>query len=141
LTETLKDFSAQFSRLSGLPVELALEPGAENLSLPPEIELQLLRIAQEALANVRKHASATRAWISVQIDRGVLQLTVSDDGQGFDPDQVQATLRPHFGVGSMRERAEAIGAGFDLDSKPGAGTRVTVQLSIDDLSSAESGRV
>jgi signal transduction histidine kinase len=138
LSETLTGFTAQFSRLSGPPVELALDPGVESLSLTPEVELQLLRIAQEALANVRKHASATQAQISLQIKDGVLALTVSDNGKGFDPDQVQATLRPHFGVGSMRERAEAIGAEFGLDSDPGAGTRVTVRLPIDDLPLAKA---
>jgi signal transduction histidine kinase len=140
LTDALKDLRAQFSRLSDLPVELALDPGVESLCLAPEIELQLLRVAQEALANVRKHAAATRAWINLQIDRGVLQLTVVDDGQGFDPNQVRASLRPHFGVGSMRERAEAVGAKFYLASEPGTGTRVTVQLPIDDLPLAELER-
>jgi signal transduction histidine kinase len=140
LTDTLKDLRAQFTRLSGLPVELALDPGVESLSLPPQIELHLLRIAQEALANVRKHASATNAWISLQIRETVLELTVSDNGRGFDPAQVQATLRPHFGVGSMRERAQAMGAEFGLDSDPGAGTRVRVRLRIDDLPQAKLER-
>jgi len=130
LTATLKDFTAQFSRLSGLPVELAIAPAVESLSLTAEIELQLLRIVQEALTNVRKHASATNAWISLRINDGVLELTVSDDGQGFDPDHISTTHRPHFGLSTMRERAEAIGAEFDLDSEPGAGTRVTVRLSV-----------
>jgi signal transduction histidine kinase len=129
VTATLKDFTAQFSRLSGLPVELAIAPAVESLSLTAEIELQLLRIVQEALTNVRKHASATKVRISLRVNDGVLELTVSDDGQGFDPDHVRGTHRPHFGLSTMRERAEAIGAEFDLDSEPGAGTRVTVRLS------------
>ena len=130
LIATLKDFSAQFSRLSGLPVELAIAPAVESLSLTAETELQLLRIVQEALTNVRKHASATNAWISLRLNDGVLELTVSDDGQGFDPDRVRTTHRPHFGLSTMRERAEAIGAEFDLDSEPGAGTRVMVRLPV-----------
>ncbi len=130
LAVTLKEFTAQFSRLSGLPVELALAPAVESLALTTEIELQLLRIVQESLSNVRKHASATKAWISLRINDGVLELTVSDDGKGFDPDRVRTTHWPHFGLSTMRERAETIGAEFDLDSKPGAGTRVTVRLSV-----------
>jgi signal transduction histidine kinase len=133
LTTTLKDFTVQFSRLSGLLVELAIAPAVESLSLTAEIELQLLRIVQEALTNVRKHASATNAWISLRINDGVLELTVSDDGQGFDPDHVRIIHRSHFGLSTMRERAEAIGTEFDLDSEPGAGTRVTVQLAVKDL--------
>jgi signal transduction histidine kinase len=140
LTETLKDFTAQFSRLSNVSVELALDPAVESLSLTPEVELQLLRIAQEALANVRKHASATRAWITLQIRDGVLELMVSDDGKGFEPEQVQTSHGSHFGVSTMRERAEAIDAEFDLDSEPGAGTRVRVRLPIEDLPLVESKR-
>jgi signal transduction histidine kinase len=137
LSETLKDLTAQFSRLSGLPVDLDLDAGIESLSLTPETELHLLRIAQEALANARKHAEASRAWISLHLKKGVLELTVSDDGRGFDLDQVQTTVQPHFGVGSMRERAEAIGADFGLDSNPGTGTRVWVELPMEDLPPAE----
>jgi PAS domain S-box-containing protein len=130
LTATLKDFAAQFSRLSGLPVELAIAPAVESLSLTAETELQLLRIVQEALTNVRKHASATKVWISLRLNDGVLELTVSDDGQGFDPDHVPTTHWPHFGLSTMHERAEAIGAEFDLDSELGAGTRIMVRLPV-----------
>jgi signal transduction histidine kinase len=130
LTATLKEFTAQFSRLSGLSVELAIAPAVESLSLTAEIELQLLRIVQEALTNVRKHASATKVWISLRISDGVLELRVSDDGQGFDPEHVPTTHWPHFGLSTMHERAKAIGAEFDLDSELGAGTRIMVRLPV-----------
>jgi len=134
LTATLKDYTAQFSRLSGVPVELALVPTADSLSLTAETEQQLLRIVQESLTNVRKHASASKACVSFQIDGRVLEMTVSDDGKGFDPGHVQATDQAQFGLSTMRERAEEIGAEFNLDSKPGAGTRVRVCLPLKDLS-------
>jgi signal transduction histidine kinase len=59
-----------------------------------------------------------------------LELTVSDDGIGFEFEQVRQTGRPHFGLSTMRERAEAISAEFDVQSQPGAGTRVTVRLTV-----------
>jgi signal transduction histidine kinase len=137
LTAMLKEFTVQFTRLSGLPVELTFTPAVESLTLTAETELQLLRIVQESLTNVRKHASATKVQIRMQIDDDTMALTVSDNGQGFDPDRVRADHRPHFGLSTMRERAEAIGAAFSLDSRPGAGTHISVRLPLEELSRAE----
>ncbi|MCP4540200.1 MAG: HAMP domain-containing protein [Chloroflexi bacterium] len=137
LAITLKDYIAQFSRLSGLPVELALAPKIANLSLTADTDLQLLRIVQESLTNVRKHASASSIGVSLQIDDGILELTVSDDGLGFTPDDVLSNHQPHFGLSTMRERAEAIGAEFHLNSEPQAGTCVAVRLAVKNLSRAE----
>jgi signal transduction histidine kinase len=130
LTTTLRDFIAQFSRLSGLPVEVALTQELDDLPLSPEEELQLLRIVQESLTNARKHASAGRVWVSIQKNNGILQLEVKDDGCGFSPKQLRNDHRPHLGLSSMRERAEAIGADFELISAPGRGTRVVVRLNL-----------
>jgi signal transduction histidine kinase len=130
LSTLLCDYADQFSQLSDLPVEVTIYPGVERIGLAAETELQLLRIVQEALANVRKHARASRACVSVQDSGQVLTLMVSDDGRGFDPGQTPHNRRPHFGLSTMRERAEAIGARFCLDSRPDAGTRITVQLEV-----------
>jgi signal transduction histidine kinase len=138
LAATLEDFVTQFSRLCGLPIELVIAPAVDGLSLTVETELQLLGIVQESLTNVRKHASATHIWINLRVDNSVLELTVGDDGRGFDPDDGQVTRRPHFGLSTMRERAEEIGAQFDLDSEPGAGTRITVRLTIEDSPQVQS---
>ncbi|MFZ5915953.1 MAG: ATP-binding protein [Chloroflexota bacterium] len=132
LTTTLNDFTAQFSRFSGLPVDLDLAPALDELPLPAETELQLLRIVQESLTNVRKHASATQVWICIQIDAGMLKLEIRDDGQGFDPKKLRSNNRPHLGLSSMRERAEAIGAEFNLLSAPGAGTLIKVHVGLEE---------
>lgn len=128
----LREYAAQFSRLSDLPVDVLIEPGVEDAPLEAETELQMLRIAQEALANVRKHAAARSARIDLKNSRGALELSIGDDGRGFDPGCIQANHRPHFGLATMRERAEALGAEFSLDSRPAGGTRVTVRLAIKD---------
>ena len=130
LTAMLGDFAAQFSQLGDVPVEVVVAPGVESLPLTSEAELQLLRIVQEALTNVRKHASATQAWVSLRINDGVLELTVGDNGKGFDVEDHGLNHRSRFGLSTMRERAEAIGAEFNLDSEPGTGTRVTVRLAV-----------
>ncbi len=131
LAATLEEFTIQFSRLSGLPVQLTLAPAVEDLSLKAEVELHLIRIVQEALANVRKHAMATNAQVRLEVHDGMLELEVSDNGVGFDPNHIQADHRPHFGLCTMRERAEAIGAEFQLDSRPGVGTRIVVRLPLE----------
>jgi signal transduction histidine kinase len=136
LNTTLKDYTAQFTRLNNLPVELTLSPAVENLSLAAETEQQLLRIVQESLTNVRKHAAATRVWVSLQTDGKVLEMMIGDDGKGFNPDHLQTKDRSHFGLTVMSERAKEIGAEFNLDSKPGAGTRVIVRLPLKDASQA-----
>jgi signal transduction histidine kinase len=88
---------------------------------------------QEALSNIRKHARASHVRVTLLNGGPRLELLVSDDGVGFNPAAVEpdrATGRPRFGLGTMRERAEAIGAAFAIESEPGQGTRVRVGLSL-----------
>lgn len=130
LPTMLNEYAAQFSRLSSLPVQVEIAPEAASVQLAAEAELQLLRIVQEALTNVRKHAAATGVRICMQRQDGTLELLVSDDGCGFDPAHICADHPVHFGLNTMRERAEAIGAELQVDSRPGGGTRVRVRLPI-----------
>jgi len=132
LVETLDEFVDQFGRLGNLPVELSYPPALQNLNLSADTELQILRIVQEALTNTRKHALASQVWVSLQKNNGVLEITVKDDGRGFDPDQAKAGQRPRFGLGTMRERADAIGADFELVSNPGAGVAIHLLLPLEE---------
>lgn len=129
----LTEYARHFSQLCDLPVEVQIAPSIAHLVLAPETELQLLRIVQEALSNVRKHAEASAACVCMSNGGPTLELTVSDNGVGFDPENVrhgEAGSRPRFGLSTMRERAEAVGAEFNLHSQPGAGTQVKVRLNI-----------
>jgi signal transduction histidine kinase len=141
LAAVIKEYAAQFSRFSGTPVEVNIAADAEHVPLPAEAELQLLRIVQESLTNVRKHASADKASISLQINNNILELTVCDDGAGFEPGRSRSGSWPQFGLSTMRERAETIGADFSLASDPGRGTRVVVRLKLEENGShARSSR-
>ena len=128
LGATLQDFAVQFSQLSDIPVEVHIAPEAEDLDLPAETELQLLRIMQEALTNVRKHAAARKAAVNLQVIDGALTLAITDDGVGFDSDCSRSKIQHQFGLSTMQERAEAIDAEFELESAPGAGTHIKVRL-------------
>ncbi len=128
LANSLREYTTQFSRLTSIPVELNIAPEVERRSLPAETELQLLRIVQEALTNIRKHASASQAWVSMNPENRSMTLSIRDNGVGFDPEDPPPDAALKFGLDTMRERAEAIGAEFRLDSSSGNGTRVVVKL-------------
>jgi nitrate/nitrite-specific signal transduction histidine kinase len=98
-------------------------------ALSPLAELQLLRIVQESLTNVRKHAGASRVWIALAPDEEIgIRLAVRDDGMGFDPDAAPRHGRQHFGLLIMRERAESLGGTLAITAAPGTGTPITVTL-------------
>ena len=91
--------------------------------LPADVQIALYRLAQESLANVLKHARASSASVCLHVDADGLTLLIEDDGRGFDP----SAPRPgHLGLAVMTERAAAIGASLEVDSRPGEGTRVRI---------------
>jgi signal transduction histidine kinase len=131
LSLAINTYVEQFIRLSDIPVVVNIQPKVQELSLPADTELQLLRIIQEGLSNIRKHANASRVWLNLQVKDGLLDLQLRDDGQGFDPDSISKNDRlDHYGLDSMRERAAAIGATLVLDSEIGSGTEILVQLDL-----------
>lgn len=134
LGAALTEYVATFRQLSCLPVDVSIAPTLAAVQLDAETEWQLFRIVQEALTNVRKHAAASRAWVHLQNGGRQLRLTVGDDGHGFSADPLTGNAshhRPHFGLSSMRERAEAIGAQLTIESPPDGGTLVTLQLNLE----------
>jgi signal transduction histidine kinase len=95
----------------------------------PEVETIVYRITQEALTNVAKHARAGHVWIRLTADRDAVDLTIRDDGVGFDPARAARLLNDgHFGLAGMRERVQLGGGRLDLDSQPGHGTTIQVAL-------------
>ena len=97
--------------------------------LDPVVETALFRVAQQALANVVEHASATHAEVAIDCTAKGVLLRVSDDGRGFDPDHVQVIADiAHFGLIAMRERVEALGGRFRVTTAPGRGTVVEARL-------------
>jgi signal transduction histidine kinase len=93
----------------------------------PEVEREVLRIAQEALQNALRHARAETIEVALDSDDGRLRLAVSDDGVGFDP-AAPALRSRRLGLTSMEERAEAIGGALRIESRPGAGTTIELEV-------------
>jgi signal transduction histidine kinase len=127
LEKVLREYADRWMEQTGISVRLVVQG---ELSIPPGIELQLVRIIQESLTNVRKHAKAATATIDIRRANGALLLTVKDDGVGFAQDSRTRSVFPRFGLTTMRERAESVGGIFSVASTPGAGTTVTVEVPI-----------
>jgi signal transduction histidine kinase len=97
--------------------------------LPVELETLLYRIAQEALTNCAKHAAAHTVELRLGVHEGRVNLTIEDDGAGFDPAALASGgATPGLGLLSMRERAEFMGGTLTVDSRLGLGTKISVEL-------------
>jgi signal transduction histidine kinase/ligand-binding sensor domain-containing protein len=95
--------------------------------LPQETEREFLRVAQEAIHNVRKHAEARHLFVQLEYGPDDIALDVRDDGQGFVTDGKQESASGHFGLTGMRERAAAIGGTLEIHSEPGVGTTIRLR--------------
>jgi len=109
-------------------VTCTFEGGDFKTGLKPEHEHELLRIAQEALSNAMRHARPSTVRITMTDEPEHWALSVADDGVGMEQHAVELDSGEGFGLTSMRQRAGAIGGEWQIDSKPGAGTRVSVRL-------------
>jgi len=119
---TLADALRRLSGASAAGASFGLT--GEPRPLPMATEVVLLRVCQEALSNVRKHACARLVAVGLSYDPGQVRLEVSDDGQGFDP----ASAGGGFGLRGMRSRVAEVGGTLTISSEPGAGTRVNVEV-------------
>ena len=125
----LQEFLDDYQAHSGLAVGLTIDDQA-SLHFSPEVSVQLVRIVQEALTNVRKHAGASRACIAVEPDGEWTRISVEDDGEGFDPARATTPGSRQFGLSIMRGRAESVGATLEIDARPGRGSRVIVRAPV-----------
>lgn len=120
LGELFHHLTEAFSSRAGIPVEFSIQG---DLDLSAEVKVALYRITQEALNNVAKHADANHAALRIACARNHINLTIQDDGRGFNP----ASVSPeHLGLGIMKERAEYIQARLQINSQPDAGTEIVV---------------
>jgi two-component system sensor histidine kinase DegS len=128
LDGSVMDAVQSMAALTSTPIETELRAPGDGLN--PTQQTAVLRIVQEALQNVWKHADSTRTVVSTRIESGQWILEVSDDGRGFDVSAVAAMGRRNFGLQFMRERAELIGARFEVRSRPGGGTVVWLSIPV-----------
>ena len=121
--DSLERVVEDFGERSGIKTEFTSQ-GAEP-ALPSRTGAELIRIVSEALTNVRKHADATVVRVNAIWGRSTFEVSIADNGRGFDPASVDGTT---FGIVGMRERAELIGAEVEIDSRPKDGTKVVLRM-------------
>ncbi len=128
LDGAIADAIGRLTALTGLEIEAELTAPADQLTGTQQTVV--LRVVQEALQNVRKHGAASTVTVASAIDGREWALTVRDDGRGFDVGAVAARGRRNFGLQFMRERAELIGARFEVHSRPDGGTLVRLAIPV-----------
>ena len=121
LGSALTDFALEVGKRSSMAVHLSIEESPQRLQ--PDVETELLRIAQEAVTNAANHASAANLWVTCRLEPPMAMIRIDDDGVGA------ATARTdHFGIPIMRDRAERIGAELAIDGRPEGGASVSAVL-------------
>jgi signal transduction histidine kinase/streptogramin lyase len=126
MDDLLRQLGRAMTGRTGISVSVSADV---QCPLPAEVQVALYRIAQEALNNAAKHAEAHHVEMRFQCEEGGATLSIGDDGQGFDVDNIPPG---HLGVGIMQERAASIGAVLEIESEPGQGTQVSVVWTFDD---------
>jgi PAS domain S-box-containing protein len=124
LSDLLRLLANAFSGKTNVPIAVTI---TGEFFLPAEAQIAFYRVCQEALNNIAKHAKASRVEIELKQEEAVIEMHIRDDGKGFDPEK---KISGHYGLGMMRERADAAGALLTVTSQPGHGTELTVRWTI-----------
>jgi PAS domain S-box-containing protein len=121
LGDLLRQLSTAFTGRTNIPVSATV---IGTGTLPVDVQVAFYRLCQEAFMNIAKHAQASEVTIHLLYADGAVELRISDDGQGFDPEQVPSG---HYGLAMMRERADAAGVQLSVTSRPGDGTEIVIR--------------
>jgi signal transduction histidine kinase len=131
LGEIVEDIVVQHEAITSGTVTLEMH-GELPESMPMPVKIAVCRVLQESLSNIRRHAGVENATVELRMDKKQLVLEVSDQGRGFEPPQLngpQATEKQeHIGLRGMRERVELVGGRLTVESHPGKGTRIHVEI-------------
>ena len=121
------------TRLGSVGIKVRVELTGEDRALAPQIETALFRVVQEAIANIVRHAEAQNAVISVEFEDATVRIEVEDDGKGFDVEAVRRQADKALGLGllGMEERIALLGGRFHIDSNPGGGARLVMEVPLD----------
>ncbi len=115
-----------------LNIEVEIEAMSLEERLPPQVETALYRVVQEALTNVARHAQANRVSVRLERKESTVTVFVEDDGRGFDVEKIAGPHPPERGAGllGIRERVASLGGTFSIQSRPGQGTRLTIEIPV-----------
>jgi signal transduction histidine kinase len=109
-------------------ISVRCEFDAPDRRFPAAFETALFRVCQEAMSNIARHAQAESVLIQLSEGEGVIRIEIEDDGRGFEPENVSHAERRHFGLMGIEERVDILGGKVKIDSAPGQGTRVHLEV-------------
>lgn len=132
LLPTLREYLDEYHKHYAIDTQLILADDS-CCTMDGEAQVQINRIVQEALTNVRKHSGASRVAVRFERVDHSIRVSIEDNGRGFDSSTLDAQGSDHFGLQIMRDRAASVGARLDVDSQQNAGTRVTVHVPLLDV--------
>jgi len=140
MISALKEYVTRFNQMHNIKTELIIDNHAIP-SLSPQVELQAIRIVQEALSNARKHAEATYATIKIDAGDEEITISIKDDGKGFDIEKADNIDWTKFGLRNMKERADNIHGNLFIESNPQKGTEVILKIPLTSfqISTVEGG--
>jgi signal transduction histidine kinase len=124
----LRQYLAAYQNNYGIAVDLSVDGTLGDDDFAPDTTAQLLRVITEALTNARRHGQASHVAVSLARVESMAHVTIADDGRGFDTGEHGNGAGDHFGLAFMRERMAQVGGSLDIDSRPGAGTCVTLDV-------------
>jgi signal transduction histidine kinase len=130
LLGSLNDYLVEFEKNTAIQTEIIKSEILELSQVPAMVEVQLFRILQEALTNIRKHANATKVQIKFEKIDKTICVTVQDNGKGFEISEDVNASNNHYGLLMMQERADAMGGTIKLTSQTGYGTEIKVCVPI-----------
>ncbi len=125
----MSNYIHEFSNNNGIQVDLDISRSFTRLS--PVAELQLLRISQEALTNVRRHALASEVKVNLEHADQTVEMSIIDNGCGFNLEDLEKVPPGYHGLNIIKERAESLGGSVDINTAPGRGTEIRVSLPVD----------
>jgi len=133
LVETVYQFCEDFTQMWGVPVDFQ-SAGLKNVKLDHDIQINLYRLVQEGLTNIRKHAAASRATVKLAAAFPNIIIRIEDNGRGFDVQQRAAVKKDEkrMGLRSMQERVNLMNGEMKLQSKPGQGTKVAIKVPLEE---------
>jgi signal transduction histidine kinase len=131
LVRTISEYCDDFSGRSGLSVDFS-SAGMDSLMLKPDLEINLYRLMQEGINNIGKHAAARKAVLRLVASYPKIILRIEDDGKGFDVDKRLKTMsnERRMGLGNMEERVSLLGGTMRIQSRPGKGTRIVIEVPV-----------
>jgi signal transduction histidine kinase len=117
-----------FTNNYDIQTDLTVGSSWDGTTFSPDMQMQIFRIVQEALTNARKHSNARNVHVKFEAKDGRVFVIIRDDGHGFSPHNIERLYGQHFGVQFMHERADQLGGSLQIQSTPGSGTEVVLEV-------------